>query len=630
MRAGGFFSATLPGVIGRIPWMKEKPQSLDKESGLRAQSKRRFIVITASLIIFLTAFGVRLLSLTDSRWEAEKVQWAVAADYKRVAKLLREGGAASFFDSSKPLADPNNLGHPPGYSILLTIIYAVGGERDAAAQLFQIIVDSLCALLIFAILAELVSFGAGVIAGLLASLSPQFAWNSVLLLPDSLSVFPILLAVYLLARALRRPRLLTLMAAGALVGLSCWLRANALLLAPFFAIACLLLFERKRRLAFGAAVLAGAVLVIAPLTIRNAVVLGYFIPLSLGAGQTFLEGIADYDHEGRFGLPNTDMGIMRWEAQLFNRPDYYGTLFNPDGIKRERMRLRKGLEIAASNPVWFASVMARRAASMLRLERARLVSVEPPVSHSLEITKEAEPVWTSSADELKTRATLAPGAQGFIAQDNQSLELVGDGSRYGEQLVSAPFEIRKNTDYALTLRVKIMRGRMSINVKSESSTQATVIVETEEMKSPEEQPERLIRLPFVSGRDEHARLVIANAASMEANPHVRIGAPELYALGPASNTWTRILRTPLNVLQRLYITAVMLPLAIFGLILLLRARAYPALVILLVVPAYYLLIQSATHTEYRYILSLHYFLFALAAIFIHMTGAYLWGRLRRA
>lgn len=607
--------------------MKEKSESLRAGGVRRAMYKRRFVI--AWLVIFLTAFGVRLLSWQDTRGEAEKVQWAVAADYKRVANLLREGGAASFFDSSSPLADPNNLGHPPGYSILLAVIYGISGERDDAVQLFQIIIDSFCALLIFAIVAELLSAGAGLIAGMLAALSPQFAWNSVLLLPDTLSVFPILLAVYLLARAAQRPRVVTVMAAGALIGLSCWLRANALLLAPFLACACFLLFRRKMRLAYGAALLAGAVLIIAPLTLRNAIVLRHFIPLSLGAGQTFLEGIADYDPEGRFGVPQTDMGIMKWEAETFNRPDYYGTLFNPDGVYRERMRLKRGLAIVGSHPMWFAGVMTRRAASMLRLERARLISTEPPVSHSLESAKGVAPFWVNSPTELKTTGTLAPQAEASTAQGNQFLELAGDDSKYGEQLVSAPFEIQKNTDYALMLPIKIMRGRMSIAVRSARTTHASMIVETEEMKTPEEQPERLVRLSFVSGRDGRAQLVIANAAPQDANSLIRIGDASLYALGPASYTWTRILRAPLNALQKLYITAVMLPLAIPGLILLARARAYQTLVILLVVPAYYLSVQSATHTEYRYILSLHYFLFALAAIFIYMTGNYLWRRLRK-
>jgi hypothetical protein len=606
--------------------MKEKSEGLRRDGG-RLRIGRRFVI--ASLLIFLTAFGVRLLSWQDTGRDAGKIQSVVAEDYKRVARLLLAGGAASFFDSSSPLADPNNLGHPPGYSILLAVIYSIAGEGDATPQLIQIIVDALCAVLILAIVAEIFSSVAGLLAGMLAALSPQFAWNSVLLLPDSLSVFPILLSVYLLARAVRRPNLLTIMGAGALIGLSCWLRANALLLAPFFACACFLLFERGRRATYGAALLAGAVLVIAPLTVRNAIVFRHFIPLSLGAGQTFLEGIADYDRAGRFGVPSTDMGIMKWEAEIFNRPDYYGTLFNPDGIYRERMRLKRGFAIAGSHPAWFAGVMLRRAASMLRLERARLISGEPPVSHTMDAAPDAAPVWMSAPAELMSASFTSPQAKASLAQDNQVMELMGDDSRYGEQLISAPFEIQKNTDYALVLPVKILRGRMSIALKREGGTLASMIVETEEMKTPEEQPERLIQLPFVSGRQERVQLVIANAASQDANPLIRMGAARLYALGPASHTWTRLPRFLINGLQKLYITAIMLPLALFGLLLLARSRAFRAIAVLLIVPAYYLSVQSATHTEYRYVLSLHYFLFALAAIFLYMTGNYLWRRVRK-
>ena len=591
-------------------------------------ARRRILI--ASLLVFLSAFGVRLLSWQDTRAEVLKVQSVVVADYKRVARLLIQGGASSFFDSSSPLADPNNLGHPPGYSILLAIVYATLGESNAAVQLIQITFDALCCVLILLIVAELISIGAGLLAGMLAALSPQFAWNSVLLLPDSLSVFPILLSVYLLARAVKRPGLLTVMSTGALVGVSCWLRANALLLAPFMACACLLLFERGRRLRFGAALLAGAVLTIAPLTIRNAIVFRHFIPLSLGAGQTFLEGIADYDHEGRFGVPATDMGIMKWEAETFNRPDYYGTLFNPDGIRRERMRLRRGLSITASHPIWFAGVMTRRAASMLRLERARLISKEPPVSHSLDEVNNLAPVWTINAPELKATSRLDSRANASLTEDNQFIELTGNDSKYGDQLASVPFQLQRNTDYVLTLPAKLTRGRMSISVRSAHTTHASVIIETEEMKTPHEQPERLIELPFVSDTDTTAQLIISNAAPQDPNPTVLLGSPKLYALGTASNTWTRLPRTLINLLQKLYITAVFLPLSILGLILLLRSRSYKPLVLLLLVPAYYLSIQSATHTEYRYILSMHYFLFALAAIFIYLAGNYLRRVLRKS
>jgi hypothetical protein len=315
--------------------------------------------------IFLMAFGVRVLTWHDTRLEVRKVQTVVVADYQRVAQLLRDGGIASFFSRASPLADLNNLGHPPGYSLLIALIYSFS-QSDAAIQFVQIAADALAAVILFLIVAELLSLSAGVVAGLLAAFSPQFAWNSVLLLPDSISVLPILLAIYLLTRAAKNPRLLLFILIGALIGVSCWLRANAMLLTVFIAAATLLLVSRKRW-QFALAIICGTLLLVLPLTIRNAIVFHRFIPLSLGAGQTFLEGIADYDKEARFGIPNTDMGIMKQEAEIYQRPDYYGTLFNPDGVERERARLRRGFAVIRSHPLWFAGAMAKRASSMLRL-----------------------------------------------------------------------------------------------------------------------------------------------------------------------------------------------------------------------------------------------------------------------
>src|SRR2546423_8418065 len=89
----------------------------------KSQSRRNRFAIC--LLIFLVAFGVRLLSWHDTRLEVGKVQTAVTADYQRVAQLLRQGGIASFLSSSSPLSDLNTLGHPPGYSISMAGVGSV-------------------------------------------------------------------------------------------------------------------------------------------------------------------------------------------------------------------------------------------------------------------------------------------------------------------------------------------------------------------------------------------------------------------------------------------------------------------------------------------------------------------------
>jgi 4-amino-4-deoxy-L-arabinose transferase-like glycosyltransferase len=422
-------------------------------------AQRRLIIGT---LIFVTAFDAGLLVWTNKRSETAQVQTRVAENYKHLARLLVDNGFGSFLDPSSTTSNPDLLGHPPGYSIFLAVIYRVAGESDGAVQFFQLFCHSICAVLIFLIAIELLPLGVGAIAGFIAALAPQFSWNSILLLPDTLAALPILVGFYLIARARKRPFWATLLGAGVCIGFSCWLRANGLLLAPFLAVVLLLVFPREVRIRMALALIAGFVLALAPLTIRNAIVFGHFIPVSLGAGQTLLEGIADYDVDGRFGLPNTDMGLIEQEAVAHNRPDYAATLFGPDAIKRDRERLSRGFAVIRAHPLWFLSVMVRRAANMCRLERVPLVTMEK----------------------------------------------------------------------------------------------------------------------------------------------VSSGVP-------------RYFYSKMRIIQRLFITALILPLVLIGLVIVIMRRQFQVLGILLAAPAYYFCVQSILHTEYRYVLTLHYFLFVIAAVAIH-------------
>jgi hypothetical protein len=579
-------------------------------------------ILGIALLIFLTALGVRLLTWHDTRLEAPKVQSGVVEGYRHMASLLRQDGIRSFFKPSARVANPNFLGHPPGYPILLALLFKLFGESDTVVQLFQIVADALAAVLVFLIVIELLPRASGVIAGLLVALSPQFAWNSVLLLPDTLAVLPILLAIYCLVRAYKRPRLgIALVgAAGILIGLSCWLRANALLMPAFLILLIPILFKPGRRLTYAAALLGGTLLILAPLMIRNWIVFNHFIPVSLGAGQTFLEGISDYDKEKRFGIPDTDLGIMRMEAEQYNRPDYYSTLFAPDGVKRERMRLTRGLAIAGKNPAWFLGVMTRRAASMLRLERARPISARPHVSHTLALNDQAKPIWESSPREMLEQGTVTSAqAHVTLTPDGQTLSIITGNTKYQDQLASAPVAVQPDTDYLFQVPLTVEQGRVIVSVKSVDSGESYVstIAETLEGKTPAEQPVSKLELPFVSGSSERVRVVLSNGAPLSGHSIVRLGTIKLFELGHASSGWTRYPRLLIRGLQRLFITAVMLPLVFLGVFLMARARKKVALAVLLAVPAYYLCFQSALHTEYRYVLAVHYFLFAIAAVAIY-------------
>ena len=617
--------------------MKSDPGIAGEERPIREAFSPKTCVALC-VLIFLVAFGVRVLSWHDTRLEVGKVQTAVTGDYQRVAQLLRQGGVASFLSSSSPLSDLNTLGHPPGYSILIASISSVFGESNTAVQFVQIICDALSAVMIFLIVAELLPFSSALIAGMLAAFSPQFVWNSVLLLPDSLAVLPILVAVYWLTRAAKNPRLATFIIAGALVGLSCWFRANAMLLTLFLAAAVPLLIKKReiakrptnfslslpqerdklkfvgQRWHYALAVVFGTLLIVLPLTVRNAIVFHRFIPLSLGAGQTLLEGIADYDPQGKFGIPNTDMGIMKQEAEQSGRPDYYGTLFNPDGVERERARLSRGFAVIRSHPFWFSGVMARRAASMLRLERSRLISTEPPVSHSLAAIEQVQPEWTRSPMELLQNGITSPQAIAELTVNYEAIYLTCDGEKYGEQFQSPPVPVKQNTDYVFTVPIQIERGRMKVSVKgSTGKVYTSSIVETLETEPTNGQPRNQV-LAFVAPKDEQVRVVLSNEASNPPQPVAWIKPIKLFNLGPSRFLWTRYPRLLVHGIQKIFLTAVMLPLAIIGLAVLIIRKHRRVLIILLAVPVYYFCVQSIVHTEYRYVLAVDYFLFALVGV----------------
>ena len=145
-------------------------------------------MLASCLLIFLAACGVRLVVRGDAGAEVRKVQTAVTNNYQHMARVLGDVGVGGFFSRESEAADPDTLGHPPGYPVVLALAGGGRAPADSTVQLLQIAADALAAVLVFLLALELLSPGVAAAAGLLVALAPQFAWNSVLLLPDTLAV----------------------------------------------------------------------------------------------------------------------------------------------------------------------------------------------------------------------------------------------------------------------------------------------------------------------------------------------------------------------------------------------------------------------------------------------------------
>ena len=568
-------------------------------------------------------FGVRLLQWQNDFLTLDKNMTRLTARYKEEAQFLLAGDLTSLVKGSPSQPDEMILMHPPGYPIVIAAVYELSGDSDRALRLFQIACEAVTVILLFLIAARLVPRGAAVVAALLAAVSPQLAFHSLLILPDSISALPLVAAILLFTKGVEDCSVRKMFVAGGLIGVSCWFRPDSFLLPLFLCATLVVVFLRGERVRRAFALIGGTVLVLAPITMRNVLVFHTLVPVSLGAGQNLSAGIGDYDVEQRFGLSATDDGTCLQEAQWFGRPDYATDLYRPDGIKRDHERLERALAVIKSEPVWFAGTMFRRMALMLDYGPVSIVSAAPTVLHSIEITNDTPLVWSRAPQELLAEAQLTGSARTSLTPEG-ALRLEADETANAIQIVTKPITVKRNFDYVLTVPVRVEQGTGSITVRRVGRPQivaSAALPDSLERVPYTNEYAPSLRIPFVSPNDEQLQLVIANTGSASPRAIVDLGQVQLNELGPASYLWTRYPRMLLKSLQKLFVTRYFLPLTILGIVLLGVYRRKVALAVILTVPLYYLTSHAPIHFEYRYILPVYFFWFVFVGLALYWLAS---------
>jgi hypothetical protein len=339
--------------------------------------------------VFLIALAVRSLYAVDLAPALESQEQPGSRMMQRydegAAAILRGDGL--LFVSGVDPSDTGLLSRPPGYSILLAAIYRLVGRGLFAAQLVQNALNALVPVLVFLLADILLGRRPAIGSGLLAALLPHLAYYSALLTPDVLCAVPVLLALVLLVPVARGGRVSVgrALGAGAALGLAVWLRPNLLLLGPTMAAAVAILARPPaRKWARAAAVTAGAVLAIAPITIRNLVLYRAFVPVSTNLGVVLWEGIGEASGNA-WGTRTDDIDVAAQEAEMYGDPRYGEWWASPDGIRRDRDRVRRSLAVIAEHPAWFAGAALRRAAQMMDYAGADAppVAARGAVSHEV-------------------------------------------------------------------------------------------------------------------------------------------------------------------------------------------------------------------------------------------------------
>jgi 4-amino-4-deoxy-L-arabinose transferase-like glycosyltransferase len=241
------------------------------------------------LAMFMTALALRVAYA----WLAAGPGAAPHSDpatYDMVAWNLARGAgfAVDWGGETRPTAFV-----PPALPWLTSLLYRVAGHQFFAAILLQCVIGAFVPLLTAAVAGAM--FGGAVArwSGWIAAVHPLLVFFSGYLLTETLFAATLLLALWLSVEWLKTPRAGRALGAGIAFGIATLARPTALtvpLVVALWAWRPLGLTVgasgRARQLAV---LLLGLGLVVAPWTVRNALVLGAFVPVTSVSGITLLD-----------------------------------------------------------------------------------------------------------------------------------------------------------------------------------------------------------------------------------------------------------------------------------------------------------------------------------------------------
>jgi 4-amino-4-deoxy-L-arabinose transferase-like glycosyltransferase len=266
--------------------------------------KEKRWVLVALLVVLALGGTLRGLYLAEfSQTPDFKVPFADADFHNYWARALAFGNWTQPFYEVDPHIREVPYFRPPGYAYFLAAVYKLTGTSYFGPRVVQMALGLVNALLAFLLARRYFGNLAGLVtAGLMATFWP-FIYTETDFEEPVVSICLLLsLALVVMRWAEGRRHTGAAFGAGALVGLLGLMRPNALLLVlPLAAWAWWIhgrRGERGRSAKTAAALVAGAILLVSPATIRNYVVAHDFVPVSSNGGINLYVG----NREGADGL----------------------------------------------------------------------------------------------------------------------------------------------------------------------------------------------------------------------------------------------------------------------------------------------------------------------------------------
>jgi 4-amino-4-deoxy-L-arabinose transferase-like glycosyltransferase len=220
--------------------------------------------------------------------------WIAVRDDPFFAQLIMD--SHEYDRWARDIAGGNWLGtevffQAPLYPYLLAIIYKIFGRSLDVVYLIQIFLAVTGCYALYRAGKKFIGEKEGLAAAAIAALYAVFIFYDIQVLKESMAVTVVCFLLWVLAEAREKGKARIWLLVGILCGILCLLRENTLLILPVFFLFALKRHESKRLfLLKSGMVLAGVLVVLSPVAIRNWVVGGYFMPTTFQGGVNFYIG----------------------------------------------------------------------------------------------------------------------------------------------------------------------------------------------------------------------------------------------------------------------------------------------------------------------------------------------------
>jgi 4-amino-4-deoxy-L-arabinose transferase-like glycosyltransferase len=313
---------------------------------------RRLLAVTGIAIAARVAYALVVAPHDNPSAEGADVYF-----FTTVARLIADGtGYVHPFVWDRTGVAVPTAGHPPLWPALLAGPAALGLDGTSAARVLGAVVGGLTCVPAGLLARRLGGARAGLLAAALVAGYPAFVSADTSGMSEPLYVLLVAVALMLAVRVAQEGpgrRLGRAAALGGCLGVAALTRTEGLLLVVLLAWPAILLARRRRPAALAVATLT-ALVVIAPWTVRNAMRLDAFVPVSTNDSAVYAGANCPETYGGR------DLGL--WSAGCVFRasaPAPGGSALYDEGVLQRRWR-HAGLTYARAHAGRLAAVVPVR------------------------------------------------------------------------------------------------------------------------------------------------------------------------------------------------------------------------------------------------------------------------------